>query len=110
MTQHTTPGTSPEINLRHVITRPTALVPIVMSIAALVILFLALAFGIGVSNDGDEGTAARLWQLLMIGQMPIVAFFAISWVPRVPRYAIAVMAVQLAVALSSALPVFLLQL
>ena len=98
------------MTLRYVITRPTALVPIVMSVAALVVLFLALAFGFGTSNNGDEGTAARLWQLLMLGQMPIVAVFAISWVPRVPRLAIAVMAVQLAAALSSALPVFLLQL
>ena len=110
MTRRTTSGTSPEINLRYVITRPTALVPIVMSVAALVILVLALAFGVGTSTDGDERTAARLWQMLMVGQMPIVAFFAISWVPRVPRLAIAVMAIQLAVALSSALPVFLLRL
>ena len=106
MTRETSPG----VDFRHVITRPTALVPIVMSVAALVILFLALAFGIGVSGDGDEGAAARLWQLLMVGQLPIVAFFAISWVPRAPRLAIAVMAVQLAIALSSVLPVFLLQL
>ena len=97
-------------SLRHVITRPTAIVPIVMSGAAFLVLFLALVFGFGTSNDGDEGTAAHLWQLLMIGQMPIVAWFAISWVPRVPRLAIAVMAVQLAAALSSALPVFLLHL
>ena len=48
------------MTLRYVITRPIALVPIVMSVAALVILFLALAFGIGVSNDGDEGAAAHL--------------------------------------------------
>ncbi len=76
------------------ITRPTALVPIVMSVAALVILFLALVFGIGVSTDSDEGAAARLWQLLMIGQLPIVAVFAISWVPRIPKLAIAVLAIH----------------
>ena len=92
------------------IKRPIALVPIAMSIGALVILLLALVFGLGTSNDGDEGTAARLWQLLMFGQMPIVAFFAISWVPREPRLAIAVLAVQLAAALSSLIPVFLLHL
>jgi hypothetical protein len=98
------------MTLRYLITRPTALVPIVMSVAALTILFLALAFGIGTSNDGDEGAAAHLWQLLMIGQLPIVPFFAISWVPRIPRLEIVVLAVQLAAALSSALPVFLLRL
>ena len=99
---------SSEMTLRYVITRPIALVPIVMSIAALVILFLALAFGIGTSNDGDEGAAAHLWQLLMIGQLPIVAFFAITWVPRAPREAIAVLAVQFLAAISSLAPVFLL--
>jgi hypothetical protein len=98
------------MTFRDLITRPIALVPIVMSAAALVILFLALAFGIGVANDGDEGAAARLWQLLMIGQLPIVTVFALTWVPRIPRLAIAVMGVQLLAALLSLVPVFLLQL
>ena len=73
------------MTLRYLITRPTALVPIVMSLLALAILILALTLGVGRSTDGDEGAAAHIWQLLMIGQMPIVAFFAIYWVPREPE-------------------------
>jgi hypothetical protein len=98
------------MTLRYVATRPTALIPIAMSLVALAILVLALVFGLGVSNDGDEGTAAHLWQLLMLGQLPIVAFFAISWVPREPRNAILVLAIQFAAAFASAASVFLLHL
>jgi len=96
------------MTLRYVATRPSALIPIVMSFAALVVLLLALAFGFGVSNDGDEGTAAHIWQLLMIGQLPIVALFAFQWVPRAPAYALTVMVIQFLAALSSLGPVFVL--
>jgi hypothetical protein len=99
-----------EMTLRYVATRPTALVPIAMSLVALAVLLLALTFGLGVSNDGDEGAAARLWQLLMLGQRPIVAFFAISWVPREPRNAILLLAIQFTAAFASAAAVFLLHL
>lgn len=50
-----------------------------MSIAAIGILVVALAAGY--VRQPDEGTAAHLWQLLMAGQVPIVAFFAVRWLP-----------------------------
>jgi hypothetical protein len=61
--------------------RPSALIPIAMSIVALAIV-IGYAAMFGVARQADEGTAAHLWQLLMGGQVPIVAFFAIKWVPR----------------------------
>ena len=43
-------------------------------------------FGTGpevvVNGRPDEGTIAHLWQLLMAGQLPVLAFFAIKWLPR----------------------------
>ncbi len=35
----------------------------------------------GLVREPDEGTIAHLWQLLMAGQMPFLAFFAIKWLP-----------------------------
>jgi hypothetical protein len=96
------------MSLRYVATRPSALIPIVMSFVALAVLLLALSFGLGVSNDGDEGAAAHIWQLLMIGQLPVVAFFAFQWVPKAPAYAVMVMLIQFLAALSSLGPVFVL--
>ena len=66
---------------------------------------LALVLGhVAVSGGGreaDEGTAARLWWLLMGLQVPLVAFFAISWLPRAPRMALVVLALQGAAVLAN---------
>jgi hypothetical protein len=38
----------------------------------------------GVVRKSDEGAVAHLWQLLMSGQAPIMAFFAIKWLHGPP--------------------------
>ena len=38
----------------------------------------------GAVREADEGTRAPIFQLLMATQMPIIAFFAIKWLPRAP--------------------------
>ena len=65
---------------------------------------------VGVAREADEGTAAHLWQLLMVGQIPVIAFFAITWLPRAPRQALVVLVLQAVAALAAAAPVFLLKL
>jgi len=47
----------------------------------------------------DEGTAAHLFQILMCGQLPIIAFFALRWLPRDLRAAVQILALQITVAL-----------
>lgn len=86
---------------------PSAFLPVSMSVAALatVLGFLALH---GPAPQPDEGAAAHIWQLLMAGQIPIVLFFAIQWVPRSPRQALPVLAMQIGAALAAMAPVFLL--
>ena len=87
--------------------QPSALIPLAMSCAALAIVLGHLAMS-GVGREADEGTAAHLWQLLMAGQLPVVAFFAIKWLPRSPRQALLVLALQAGAALAALAPVFLL--
>ena len=64
-----------------------------MSLAALALVLGHVAVSGGV-RETDEGTAAHLWQLLMAAQLPVVAFFAITWLPRAPRPALQVLALQ----------------
>ena len=87
--------------------QPSALIPLAMSCAALAIVLGHIAMS-GVGREADEGTAAHLWQLLMAGQLPVVAFFAIKWLPRSPRQALLVLALQAGAALAAFAPVFLL--
>jgi hypothetical protein len=72
---------------------------------ALVVGHMLLAGG---ARETDEGTAAHLWQLLMVGQVPVIAWFAIRWIPETPRQAIAVLAVQIVAIALAAAPVALL--
>jgi hypothetical protein len=89
--------------------RPSALIPLAMSIAALSLVLGHIAM-FGGARQADEGTAAHLWQFLMAGQIPVIAFFAIKWLPRTPGQTLLVLALQAVAGLAAAAPVFLLQL
>ena len=73
--------------------QPSAWLPMVMSLVALV-LVLGHAAIFGIAHEADEGTAAHLFQLLMVGQLPVIAYFAVKWLPRHPRQALGTLALQ----------------
>jgi hypothetical protein len=85
--------------------RPSAMLPMIMSGVALGIV-IGYATIFGVARQADEGTAAHLWQLLMIGQVPAIAFFAIKWFPSEPRPTLRVLALQAGAALAALAPVW----
>jgi hypothetical protein len=80
-----------------------------MSLTALGIMLGHIAI-YGVAHEADEGAAAHLWQILMAGQVPVIAFFAIKWLPRAPKQALYVLALQAGVALAAIVPVYFLHL
>ena len=85
--------------------QPSAFIPVVMSLAALAIVLGHIAM-FGAAREADEGTAAHLWQLLMAGQVPVVAFFAVKWLPRSPRQALPMLALRASAALAAIAPVY----
>lgn len=89
--------------------RPSAYLPIAMSLLALLTVAIHVA-RFGAAREADEGTAAHIWQLLMAAQVPIIVFFGIRWIPRQPRSAFAVLALQIAAVLAALAPVYLLNL
>ena len=98
-----------------IVRKPSALVPLAMSLTALAVLGGAYIFSVATGHGGlvrepDEGAIAHIWQLLMAGQMPVLAFFAIKWLPRAPRQTLWVLALQAGAALASMAPVFFLNL
>jgi hypothetical protein len=88
---------------------PSALLPLAMSVAALAVVVAHLTL-YGTAREADEGTAAHLWQLLMAGQAPLIAYFALRWLPSDPRRGAAVLAAQVAAALAAMFPVWWFQL
>jgi hypothetical protein len=85
--------------------QPSAFIPIAMSIAALVTVVYHIAM-FGTARQTDEGAAAHIWQLLMAGQIPVVAFYAVKWLPRAPRAALPILAAQVGAALAALAPVY----
>ena len=87
-----------------VLKHPSAFLPLAMSLAAIGTILAVLAAH-GTAPQPDEGAAAHLWQLLMAVQVPIIVFFAFTWVPRSPRQALTILALQVAAALAAAAPI-----
>ena len=89
--------------------RPSVLLPLAMSVAALVMVLGDVAL-FGVVREKDEGAVAHLFQILMAGQLPMMAVFAVRWLPRCPRRAMGVLGMMVGAAAMACAPVFLLRL
>ena len=97
----------PEMNFGDAVKHPSAFVPIAMSLLALAVVAVHIGLH-GTARQPDEGTAAHLWQLLMAGQLPIVGFFAIRWLPKAGVSGVVILALQVAAAVAALVPVYLL--
>lgn len=95
------------MTLPTVLKRPSAFLPLAMSVAALVLVLGHVAMvGAGSAHQADEGATAHIFQILIAGQVPVVAFFAIKWLPRAPRFSLPVLALQAAAVIVALMPVY----
>ena len=76
-----------------------AILPLLMT---LTVLAAGLIEGLqsGFVRQPDEGTAAHLFQILMPAQIPIIAVFAATQLPRDPRWAGWILALQIGLAVA----------
>jgi hypothetical protein len=66
-----------------------------MSLAALTMILGYVAI-FGIVHHEDEGTPAHIFQLLMLMQLPVIAYFALKWLPKRPKQSLLVLALQVA--------------
>jgi DNA-binding CsgD family transcriptional regulator len=97
-----------ELIMKVLLKNPSAFLPLAMSFGALATVLIYVAI-FGPAPQADEGTAAHIWQILMAGQIPIILFFALKWLPRTPREALLVLVLQGGAALMALAPVYLLR-
>lgn len=97
------------MTLPRMLKHPSGFLPLAMSLLALATVALHVT-RFGTAHEPDEGAAAHIWQLLMAAQMPVVMYFAIKWIPRAPREALPILALQALGILAAMAPVFLLKL
>ena len=76
---------------------PIAVAPLVMSCAAFLLIIAVLAT-VGITQQQDEGAPARIFQLLIARQIPIMTSFAVKWLPRSPRPSLLVLLLQIGAA------------
>jgi len=87
--------------------KPSARTPIAMSLAALTLVLGYLAFYGIPRRGGDEGATAHTWQLLMAGQLPVIAYFVLRWLPQDPRKSAPVLLLQVVAAVAALAAVYL---
>jgi hypothetical protein len=97
-----------ELTARFMVSRISGFAPLLMSLVSLSVVGAALA--LGVREQADEGIFARVWQLLLVGQLPLVGWFVVRWLPLAPRNGLAVLAAQAIAGLIALSPVYLLHL
>ena len=92
------------------IKKPSAWIPIAISLTVLVIMLIYIAL-LGVpTREADEGTGAHLFQIWLVLEVLMVAFFAIKWLPQKPKQALLILAIQIIAILAACAPVFFLKL
>ena len=95
------------MTLPTVLKRPSAFLPLAMPVAALALVLGHVAMvGSGAARQADEGATAHIFQLLIAGQVPLMAFFAIKWLPRAPRFSLPVLALQSVAVIVALAPVY----
>lgn len=101
------------MSVRTAIRRPSGALPLALSGTALGVVLLHLVlFGAAPEMHAgrpDEGAAAHLWQICMIGQVPVILFFGIKWLAIDPRGTLLVLGFQGLAIVAAMAPVVLLK-
>ena len=92
-------------NVTALVRKPSAVIPILMSGAALAVVLTAdQLFGAG--HEADEGAPAHIFQILIAGQLPFLAWFAFQWLRRDFKSALPVIGLQVAAIAIALFPVW----
>ena len=93
-----------------ILKHPSAWVPLVLSLTVLAAFIITIWLFGTPHTQPDEGTAAHLFQIWLVVEVLLVAFFAVRWLPQKPKETLPILALQIAAILAACAPVFLLHL
>jgi cell division protein FtsW (lipid II flippase) len=91
--------------VNQMIRRPLAWIPVAMSLAILAMVLTTIGIS-GAVRQEDEGTQAHIFQIWLVLEVALVTVFAVAWVPRRPKQALVVLAIQILCVLAACAPVF----
>ena len=87
------------------IRQPTVFLPLVMSFVALTMVLVHFAI-FGIVEETDEGTAAHIFQLLILAQVPFILFLSFRWLAPAPGQVLFFILLQVSAALAAIVAVF----
>ena len=94
--------------IRTLLIRPSAWIPVALSLLVIVAWVIGIAVSGFPQPEPDEGTAAHLFQLWLAIEVVLIVAFAMIWLPRDFKWAIPVLALQIAAVLIGCAPVYIL--
>src|SRR4051812_2659358 len=94
------------MKMESLIKKPSAWVPLVLSVLILLMELYFLAFAGPPQPEADEGAAAHLFQIWLVLEFFLVMFFAARWLPKKPFPALRILIIQIAAVLGGMFPVF----
>lgn len=65
------------------------------SAATLLIVGYVIAFGVS-EVQKDEGMPARIFQMLLVGQVPLMVYLGIKWFSKMPKHVLFILGLQVA--------------
>ena len=78
--------------------KPSAWIPIAIPLIFFAYLIIRITL-FGIIREEDEGTGAHLFQLWLVLEPFMIGFFAVKYVPRAPKQALLILALQIGAAL-----------
>ncbi len=90
------------------IKNPSAWIPVALSLAMLAFILSILSmYGIPTPDpNADEGVGAHLFQIWLVLEVLMIGFFAVKWLPQMPKQALFVLTLQILAVLAACFPVF----
>ncbi len=75
--------------------KPSAWVPIVLSLAALVAMLVSIAIAGVPARQPDEGVGAHFFQIWLVLETVLVLIFTAKWLPESPKQTILILILQI---------------
>lgn len=85
--------------------KPSAWIPIALSLTILAALLTYIGISGPPVRGPDEGVGAHLFQMWLVFEVFMVAFFGVRWLPRAPKQALLVLALQAGAVFAACTPV-----
>ena len=92
--------------MNSLIKKPSAWIPVALSLAVLAVMLIHIITVGAPTRQPDEGTGAHLFQIWLILEVLMVAFFAIRWFPQKPKQAFVILVIQIIAILLACAPVY----